>query len=93
MSNFCEPCHIIALLQPFYFLGPYEIGSKYGSGYKHVFFNSNYATSKLWMITVAEIILLYEATKYAAYVTFIGNLKKYYFFIDLCICKNMNICV
>ena len=66
------------LLQTLYFLGPYEIGSKHGSGYKHVFFNSNYATSKLWMITVAAIIILYEATKYAAYVTFIGNLKKVY---------------
>ena len=85
------------LLQTLYFLGPYEIGSKHGSGYKHVFFNSNYATSKLWMFTVAAIILLYEATKYSAYVTFIGNLKKVYFVIDLCICKNiymyMNICV
>ena len=76
--SFFKLCHFITLLQPLYFLGPYEIGSKHGSGYKHVFFNSNYATSKLWVITVAAIILLYEATKYAAYVTFIGNLKKVY---------------
>ena len=78
------------LLQTSYFPGPYEIGSKYGSGYKHVFFNSNYATSKLWMITVAAIIMLYEATKYAAYVTFIGNLKRVYI-MDFYNCKNIYI--
>jgi hypothetical protein len=57
-----------------YFIGPYETGSSHGSRYKHVYFNANSTTFKLWIITVIGIIGLYEATKYVAYVIASGNL-------------------
>ena len=55
------------------FLGPIEAGSEYGSTYKHLYFNCNWTTCKLWVITVVAVISIYEATKYVVFVIIAGS--------------------
>lgn len=43
-----------------FFTGPYETGI---AGYKHVYFNSDGNTLKMWIITVIGVLFLYEAFK------------------------------
>lgn len=40
--------------------GPYESGL---AGYKHVYFNSDWNTLKMWIITVFGVLFIYEAFK------------------------------
>ena len=56
-----------------YFSGPIEAGSEYGSTYKHLYFNCNWTTCKLWVITVVAVISIYEATKYVVFVIIAGS--------------------
>ena len=53
--------------------GPYETGTLQGTKYKHLYFNSNSNTIKIWTITVIALIGVYEAVKYVANVVIAGN--------------------